>query len=83
VDWVAAAGAVATEASTRVSLEAARASVEDRTTAVETAAVTAATEGDLLVSKLAVAEAEVERLRAAAVSAEEMTERAKTGAATV
>jgi hypothetical protein len=83
VDRIVATGAVEIEASTRASLEAAHASVEDRATSSETAAMTAATERDLLVSKLAVAEAEDERLRVVAALAEETTERAKTAAATV
>jgi hypothetical protein len=80
---VVAAGAVAIEASTRASLEAARASAEDRAIAVETATATAAAERHSLASKLAHAKAEVERLRAAAGSVEEAAERAKTAAATV
>jgi hypothetical protein len=38
-------------------------STEDRTTTVETAAATAATEQDSLASRLALAEVEVEKLR--------------------
>jgi predicted nucleic acid-binding Zn-ribbon protein len=49
--------------------------VEDRASTAETAA---ATERDSLPSRLALAEAEVEKLRAAATSAEEAVERAKT-----
>jgi hypothetical protein len=80
---VAAAGAMAIEASTRASLEAARVSTGDHAIAAETAAATAATERDSLASKLALANAEVERLRAAAASAEVAAERAKIAAATV
>jgi chromosome segregation ATPase len=79
---VAAAGVVVSETSARASLEVARQSGEDRAISVETAAVTAATEWDLLASRLALAEAEIKRLRAAAASAEEAVERAKTAAAT-
>jgi hypothetical protein len=68
VAQVATVGVVAIEVSTRASLEAARASAEDRAIAAETAATTAATERDSLASKLALAEAEVERLRAAPTS---------------
>jgi hypothetical protein len=42
----------------------------------------AATERDLLASKLALVEAEIKRLRTAAASAEETAERAKTAMAT-
>jgi chromosome segregation ATPase len=83
VAQVAAAGAVASEATTRASLEAARTSAEDRAITAETAAATAAAERDSLASKLALAEAEVERLRAAAASAEKAAERAKTAATTM
>jgi chromosome segregation ATPase len=83
VAQVAAAGVVVIEASTRASLEVPRVSAEDRAIAAETAAATAATERDSLVSKLALVEAEVERLRAAAASVEEAAERAKSAAATV
>jgi chromosome segregation ATPase len=79
--WVAAAAVVASEASARMPLEAARQSVEDHATTTETVAAMAATEWDSLASRLALAEAEVEKLRAAAASAEEATERAKTVAA--
>jgi hypothetical protein len=78
---VAAFTAVASEASARTSLEAARQSAEDRTTTAETVSTTAATERDLLASRLALTKAEVEKLRAIAVSAEEAAERAKTVAA--
>jgi hypothetical protein len=59
----------------RTSLEVARQSAEDRASTAETAA---AIERDSLPSRLALAEAEVEKLRAAATSAEEAAERAKT-----
>jgi hypothetical protein len=68
---VAAVVAVASEASARTSLEAAHQSAEDHATTAETAAATAATERDSLTSRLALTEAEVEKLRAAAASAEE------------
>jgi hypothetical protein len=79
---VVAAGAVASETSARASLEAARQSAEDRVVSAETAAAVAATERDSLASRLALAEAEIEKLRAAAASTEEVPERAKTVAAT-
>jgi hypothetical protein len=77
---VAATGAVASEASVRLSLETARQSVEDRATTAETATTAAATEWDSLASRLALAEVEIEKLWAAAASAEEAAERAKTAA---
>jgi chromosome segregation ATPase len=80
VAWVAAAGAVASEVSTRTFLEAARQSAKDRAANTETAAAMAATEQDSLASRLAVAEAQIEKLRTAAASAEEAAERAKTNA---
>jgi FKBP-type peptidyl-prolyl cis-trans isomerase len=54
--------------------------VEDRATTAQSAAATAVTERDTLASRLALTEAEVEKLRAAATSAEEAVERAKTTA---
>jgi hypothetical protein len=78
---VVAVGAVASKASAQLSLEAARQSAEDRTTTAETAAAATATERDLLASRLALAEVEVEKLQAAAASTEEAAERAKTAAA--
>jgi hypothetical protein len=78
---VAAAAAVASEASERTSLEVARQFAEDRATTAQTAATAAATERDLLASRLALAEAEVEKLRAATVSTEEAAERVRTAAA--
>jgi hypothetical protein len=53
---------------------------EDRATTAETATAAAATERDLLASRLALVEAEVEKLREATTSAEEAVERAKTTA---
>jgi hypothetical protein len=79
---VAAAGAVVSETSAQASFEVVCQSAEDRAVSTETAAATAATEWDLLASRLALAEAEIKRLRAAAASAEEAAERAKTAAAT-
>jgi chromosome segregation ATPase len=55
--------------------------VEDRAATAEPAAATVATERDSLASRLALAEAEVVKLRATAVSAEEAAERSKTAAA--
>jgi chromosome segregation ATPase len=69
---VAAAATAASEASTRTTIEAAKQSAEDHATA----------ERDSLVSRLALTEAEVERLRAATASAEEAAERARTTATT-
>jgi chromosome segregation ATPase len=80
---VAAAAAVASEVSAWTSLEAACQSVEDRTTTAQTAATAAVTERDSLALRLALAEAEVEKLRAAAASAEEAGKRAKTVVATI
>jgi chromosome segregation ATPase len=77
---VATADAVASEASARSSLEATRQLAEDRATTAETATAAAATERDLLASRLALVEAEVEKLREATTSAEEAVERAKTTA---
>jgi hypothetical protein len=59
---VAAAGALASEASVRPSLEAARQLAEDRATTAETAAAADATVRDSLASRLALSEAEVEKL---------------------
>jgi hypothetical protein len=74
---VAVAAAVASEASAWTSLVAARQLAEDRATTAETAVATAAIERDSLASRLALTEVEVEKLRAAAVSAEEAAYRAK------
>jgi chromosome segregation ATPase len=82
VAWVAAAGAVASRTSARASLEAARQSAKDRAISAEIAAAASTTERDSLVSRLALTEAEIENLRAAAASAEEVAETAKTAAAT-
>jgi hypothetical protein len=79
---VAAAGVVVSETSAQASFEVVCQLAEDRAVSTETAATTAATEWDLLASRLALAEAEIKRLRAAAASAEEAAERAKTAAAT-
>jgi hypothetical protein len=59
---VAAAGVVANETFARASLEAARQSAEDRAISAETAATTAVIERDLLASRLALAEVEMEKL---------------------
>jgi chromosome segregation ATPase len=82
VAWVAAAGAVASKTSARASLEASCQSVEDRAISAETTAAAAVTERDSLVSRLALDEAEIEKLRVAAVSAEEVAERVKFATAT-
>jgi hypothetical protein len=79
---VAAVAAVASEASTRTSLEAVRQSAEDRTTAAQTAAAAATTKRDSLASWLALAEAKVEKLGAAMTSAKETAERARITAST-
>jgi hypothetical protein len=67
--------------SARTSLEAARQSGEDCTTTAQTATAAAATERDSLASRLVLAEAEVEKLRASTTYADEAAERAKTVAA--
>jgi hypothetical protein len=59
---VAAAAAVASEASAWTSLEATRQSAEDHTTAAQTTAAAAATEWDSLASRLALADAEIKKL---------------------
>jgi hypothetical protein len=79
---VAAAGAVASETPARASLEVARLSEEDRAIFAETAAAATVTERDLLVLRLALAEAEMEKLRVATVFTEEVAERDKTAADT-
>jgi hypothetical protein len=71
---VAAAGVVASETSARASLEAARQSAEDQAISAETATATAIFERDSLASRLALAEVEIEKLRVAATSAEEVAE---------
>jgi hypothetical protein len=73
---VAAAGAVASETSARASLEAAHQSADDRAISAETVVAAAITERDLLASRLALVEAEIEKLRVAAVSVEEVAKRA-------
>jgi hypothetical protein len=78
---VAATSVVASEASARSSLEAARQSAEDHATTAESAAAAVAIEWDSLASRLMLAKAEIEKLRAAAASVEEAFERAKTATA--
>jgi chromosome segregation ATPase len=78
---VAVAGAVASEASVRSSLEVAHLPAEDRATTAETTAAAAATERDSLASRLALAKVKIKKLWAVAASAEEVAERAKTAAA--
>jgi hypothetical protein len=75
---VAAAAAVVSEASVRTSLETARPSVEDRAITAQTVTAAAATEQDSLVSRLALADVEVEKLCATTAFAEEAAERART-----
>jgi hypothetical protein len=75
---LAAAAAVASEVSTRTSLEAVRQSAEDRGTAAQSAAASATTEWDSLALRLALAEVKVEKLHVAATFAEEATEKART-----
>jgi chromosome segregation ATPase len=82
VSRVAAAGTVASETSARASFEAARQFSEDRAISAETAAAAAVTERDFLASRLALAEAEMEKLRVVVESVEEVAKRAKTAAAT-
>jgi chromosome segregation ATPase len=79
---MAAAAAVASEASTRTSLETARQSAEDHATAAQAVIAAAPTERDSLASRLALTEAEFEKLRAAATFAEEAAERTRTTTAT-
>jgi hypothetical protein len=79
---VAAVGAMASETSARASLEAARQSTEDRAISATTTTAAAATERDSLASRLALAEAEIEKLRAVAASAEEAAEGSKTAVTT-
>jgi chromosome segregation ATPase len=78
VAQVAADAVVASEASTRTTLEAAKQSAEDCATTAQSAAATAVIERDALASRLALADAEAEKLRVAAASADEAAERAKT-----
>jgi hypothetical protein len=68
---VAAATVVVSEATTRTTLEAAKLSTEDRAMAAQSAATTATTEQDALATRLAQAEAEIEKLQAAVTSANE------------
>jgi hypothetical protein len=56
--------------------------VEDRAISAETAAAATVTERGSLASRLALAEVEIEKLRVAAASVEEVAERAKTTMAT-
>jgi cell division protein FtsB len=73
--------AVVSEAMARTTLEAAKQSAEDRTTAAQSTATTATTEQDALVMRLALDEAEIEKLRAAAAFPNEATKRATAAAA--
>jgi chromosome segregation ATPase len=73
---------VASEATTRASLEAAKQSTEDCALLAQSDAFTAATEHDALATRLALVEAEIEKLRAATASANEAAERATTTAVT-
>jgi hypothetical protein len=72
---------VASKASARTSLEATCQSAGDCATTIETATAAAITERDSLAWRLALTKAEVEKLQAAAASAEEAAERAKVAAA--
>jgi 2-oxoglutarate dehydrogenase complex dehydrogenase (E1) component-like enzyme len=78
VTRVAAAALVASKAVTRTTLEAAKQFAKDCATAAQSTAVTTTTEQDVLATRLAQAEAEIERLQAAAMSANETTEKATT-----
>jgi chromosome segregation ATPase len=78
---VAAAAAVESEATTRTTLETAKRSTKDRATTAQAAAATAMTERDTLATRLDQAEAEIERLRTASMTANEAAERATTSAA--
>jgi hypothetical protein len=68
---VAAATVVVSEATTRTTLEATKLSTKDRATTAQSAAATATTERDALATRLAQAEAEIEKLQAAVTSANE------------
>jgi hypothetical protein len=71
---------VASEVSTQTTLEATKQSAEDRAAAAQSAAATVVTERNALASRLALAEAEVEKLHAAVASADDAGERARTAA---
>jgi hypothetical protein len=73
---------VASKASTQTSLKASKQSVEDHASTTQTTAAAVVAERDSLASRLALTEAEVEKLRAAEASAEEAVERARITAAT-
>jgi hypothetical protein len=72
---------VVSELTTWMTLEATKQSAEDRATAAQSAAATATTKWDAMAMRLALAEVEIEKLRAAATSANEAAERATTAAA--
>jgi hypothetical protein len=72
---VAAASVVASEPSARSSLDAARQSAEGRATTTNTAAAAATTERDSLASRLGLAEAEIEKLRATTASIEDAADK--------
>jgi hypothetical protein len=78
VGRVAAVGAVPSETSVWASLEATHQSAEDRAISAENVTAAAVTERDSLALRLALTEAEIEKLRVAIASAEEVAERAKT-----
>lgn len=80
---MAVAEAVAIEVSLRVVLEATKQLTEDRTTDAQDTAATARAERDSLETRLAQAEAKIEELRAAAVTANDVAEKATTTTATV
>jgi hypothetical protein len=71
---------VASEVSTQTTLEATKQSAEDRAAAAQSAAATVVTERNALASRLALAEAEVEKLHAAVASVDDAGERARTAA---
>jgi chromosome segregation ATPase len=75
VTRVAAATAVASEVTTRTTLEATKQSAEDRATTALSVAATTTTERDALATRLALPEEEIERLWAAATFANEAAER--------
>jgi chromosome segregation ATPase len=82
VACVVAAAAVVSEATTRTTLEAAKQSAEDCATEAQAAAATTTMERDALATRLAQAGAEIKRLRAAAMTANEGVEKSTTAFAT-
>jgi chromosome segregation ATPase len=82
VTRLAAAVAVASEVTTRPSLEAAKQSVEDRSTTTQAAAATTTTEWHALATRMAQVEEEIERLPADMATANDTAEKATTAATT-